>query len=52
MDKYLTKATKEEIKEFNINFYTALAKYSAMSNKMQNPLILLSKDGKEVKKVG
>ena len=52
MDKYLTKATEEEIKEFNINFYTALAKYSAMSKKMQNPLILLSKDGKEVKKVG
>lgn len=52
MEKYLSKATKEELKEFNINFYTALAKYSAMSKKMQNPLILLSKEGKEVKRVG
>ena len=52
MGTYLTKATKEELKKFNMNFFTALAKYSAMSKGMQNPHILLSKDGKEVKKVG
>lgn len=52
MDKSLKNATAEELKQININFHTALAKYAAMSKGIQNPLIVLSKDGEEIKRVG
>ena len=52
MGKYLKNSTEEERMEFSIKLHEVLGRMLAHQKGMENPLIILSKNGKEIKKVG
>lgn len=52
MGKSLKNATKEELFEMSLDFHERLMKIYAHQQGMENPQIILSYQGKEIKKFG
>ena len=52
MGKSLKNATKEELFEMSLDFHERLMKIYAHQQGMENPQIILSYQGKEIKRIG
>ena len=52
MGKSLKNATKEELFEISLDFHSRLMQINAHQQGMENPQIILSYKGKEIKKIG
>lgn len=52
MGKSLKNATKEELFEMSLDFHERLMKIHAHQQGMENPQIILSYQGKEIKRIG
>lgn len=52
MEKSLRNATEEERMEFSIKLHEVLGRMLAHQKGMENPQIILSYQGKEIKRIG
>lgn len=52
MGKYLKNSTEEERMEFSIKLHEVLGRMLAHQKGMENPQIILSYKGKELKRIG